>query len=362
MKIEEFAQADFLRAPWPTLVDGTSIPSVLPQAARCSSKCPMQKECAGNTSIGEYTCRHGMSYMVGIANEQVLTVYGIRTDQNSVKLSSQNRSWYSGRRLDSASVLRWLDRATEFEGVFRRSLADAQTGLLDVLHDPVRLAKQINTIANRMARSGAPDNVPLSRIIENAPPDMKTLVKASEMLSDSFGLLTIYMNPPAATFGRQIATNLHGLVTKIVAILRTIDDGPMSGWRDIRVTGSCLKNVMIHESFKLIPFALLTNAIKYSPPGKPIFVSINDVASGGVEVAVTSTGPYIEPTERANIFNKNFRGRWASTYEGRGVGLYLADIVAKAHHTTIEVVSTDLRERVREVPMATNRFSLRVVS
>jgi light-regulated signal transduction histidine kinase (bacteriophytochrome) len=241
-------------------------------------------------------------------------------------------------------------------------LADAQTGLLDVLHDPVRLAKQITTIANNMARAGAPADLPLNRVIENAPPDLKTLVKASEMLSDSFSLLTIYMNPEAATYGRQTATNLHGLTTKIVSILRTNEDPIPQGWLDIRITGSCLKNVTIYESFKLIPFALLTNAIKYSPPGRPIVVAINDVSTGGVEVSVTSTGPLIEFAERDKIFQKNFRGKWASTYEGRGVGLYLADIVAKAHRTKIDVVSTDLRERVREIPIATNRFSVRVVS
>jgi len=362
VKIEEFAKSEFLLAPWPTLVDGTLIPSALQEGVRCATKCPMRKECVNTIADGEYTCPHGMSYVVGRANGQTLTVYGIRTDQNSTKISTQNRAWYSGRRLETASVQRWLRRASAFEGVFHKTLADAQTGLLDVLHDPVRLAKQITTIANNMARAGAPADMSLSRVIENAPQDMKTLVKASEMLSDSFSLLTIYLNPEAASYGRQTATNLHGLTTKIVAILRTNDDGQLQGGLDIRITGSCLKNVTIYESFKLIPFALLTNAIKYSPRGRPILVGINDIPTGGVEVFVTSTGPLIESEEREKIFQKNFRGKWASNYEGRGVGLYLADIVAKAHRTKIEVASTDLRERVRDIPHATNRFSVRVVS
>lgn len=360
MKIEDFARAEFLVPPWPTLIDGNPVPSLLTESNRCLTRCPHAKKCSNDLIDGEHTCQHGMSYVVGRINGQRITVYGVRTDNNTTSLSPHNRAWYKGRRLELERIQQWMNRGPAFEGAFIQALANAQTGLLDVLHDPIRLAKQITTIANKLARASAP-GLSSVRSIEEAPTDVKTLVKASEMLSESFGFLTIYMNPEAATYGRQTATNLHGLTTKIAAILRTNDEGSSRSGPDLRVSGSCLKNVAIYESFKLIPFALISNAIKYSPD-KPILITINDVATGGVEISVASTGPLIEPDERDRIFQKNFRGRWASSFEGRGVGLYLADIVAKAHATRIEVASTDLRRKAGDVPLATNRFAVRVVS
>lgn len=363
MKLDDFVRTEFLLTPWPTLIDGRPAgSSATGESSRCRSRCPLTKDCSKELIEGEHTCLHGMSYFVNYADGERVTAYGLRGSSNSTKLSSHNKDWYRGCRVDSDKVALWFSSATKFLQAYRNSLADAQSGLLDVLHDPIRLAKQITTISNRMAKECAPTDTPLSRAIDTAPPDIKTLVKASELLSDSFTLLTIYMNPEAATYGRQVSTNLHGLATKLAAVLRTSDEGFTSSWQDIRVGGSCLKNVAIYESFKIIPFSLITNAIKYSPAGKQILVTVDDMSTGGVEMSVSSVGPLIEKEELARIFEKNFRGKWASGYEGRGVGLYLADVVARAHKTTIRVTSTAILQRIGEVPLANNRFSVRVMS
>lgn len=77
--------------------------------------------------------------------------------------------------------------------------------------------------------------------------------------------------------------------------------------------------------FELIPYVLIQNAIKYSPPGMEIDVllSKDDEFS---HLLVTSCGPKIADDERSRIFERGYRGVEAvdSGETGTGLGLYAA--------------------------------------
>ena len=75
---------------------------------------------------------------------------------------------------------------------------------------------------------------------------------------------------------------------------------------------------------------LISNAIKYSAPGSPIDVGIED---GGdhVRIVVSDAGIGIPDKDRAHLFERYFRGSNVSDIAGTGVGLYLVDMVAKLH-------------------------------
>jgi len=228
--------------------------------------------------------------------------------------------------------------------------------MLDPLHDPMRLAKQVNTIANRLVQLHS-NGASFEQQLDNSPFELKTLVKASDLLSDSFDLLAIYFNPDAATFGRKSAISAHGLVTKLIAIFRIDDGGITRSSARIFLTGTCYRNIFAHESFKLIPFALLSNAVKYSLQGN-IEVVLND-RQQHVELSVTSVGPPIDDDEKVHIFEKRGRGRWAEKLvDGRGVGLYLAQLIAQAHGAHIGVRSNRTGAALDGMPLARNTFSL----
>lgn len=230
--------------------------------------------------------------------------------------------------------------------------------MLDPLHDPIRLSKQVNTIANRLVQIHS-NGATFDQKISNASVELKTLVKASDLLSDSFDLLAIYFNPNAATFGRRGAISPHGLITKLIAIFRIDDGGVTRSSAKIFMNGSCYRNIFVFESFKLIPFALLSNAVKYSLQGN-IEVVVDD-RRGHVEFAVTSVGPPIDDDEKNKIFQRRGRGRWAEKLvDGRGVGLYLAEQIARAHGTTIAVTSTRTGVMLDGIPIARNTFTLQL--
>ncbi|HWB22085.1 MAG TPA: HAMP domain-containing sensor histidine kinase [Gaiellaceae bacterium] len=77
---------------------------------------------------------------------------------------------------------------------------------------------------------------------------------------------------------------------------------------------------------------LLDNAVKWSPAGKPIEVS---VSSG--TVCVRDHGPGIDPEDLPHVFDRFYRATAARTLPGSGLGLAIVKQVAEAHGGTITV-------------------------
>jgi signal transduction histidine kinase len=82
---------------------------------------------------------------------------------------------------------------------------------------------------------------------------------------------------------------------------------------------------------------LLTNALKYAA-GNPVQVSV-DTAGEQVVITVQDHGPGIAPEKAAKIFEPFERGEKISA-SGLGLGLYIAQQIARSHGGTIRVRST----------------------
>lgn len=93
----------------------------------------------------------------------------------------------------------------------------------------------------------------------------------------------------------------------------------------IRKEGSSFGEASGPNVFEIVPYALIDNAIKYSPRNNDITVKF-DEGNGRLRVLVTSVGPLIESDERLEIFKRGGRGRYArkTGSPGSGVGLFLA--------------------------------------
>lgn len=79
------------------------------------------------------------------------------------------------------------------------------------------------------------------------------------------------------------------------------------------------------DAFEIIPYLLIDNAIKYSPPNSCIDVSCNDQGET-VKIEITSIGPHISDDEVSKVFEKSYRSLAArkSQKSGTGTGLFLA--------------------------------------
>ena len=85
---------------------------------------------------------------------------------------------------------------------------------------------------------------------------------------------------------------------------------------------------------------LLDNAIKYTPHGGKVTLSITAEAAGA-KVKITDTGVGIDEKDIHRIFDRFYRGDKSRSTAGSGLGLSLALAIVRAHGGDITVKTTD---------------------
>src|SRR5580658_7044343 len=81
---------------------------------------------------------------------------------------------------------------------------------------------------------------------------------------------------------------------------------------------------------------LIDNALKYAPEGGTIEVLVRR-RGAGAEIAVADNGPGIAEAEKAKVVERFYRGDASRGTPGSGLGLSMAQAVAKLHGSTLEL-------------------------
>jgi len=85
---------------------------------------------------------------------------------------------------------------------------------------------------------------------------------------------------------------------------------------------------------------VLDNAVKYTPPGGKVEVSVSEDEKPNVVVSVKDTGSGIPQSDLPRIFERFYRGDQSRSQAGTGLGLSLARAIARAHGGEISAVSS----------------------
>ncbi|WP_419930581.1 ATP-binding protein [Candidatus Poriferisodalis sp.] len=85
---------------------------------------------------------------------------------------------------------------------------------------------------------------------------------------------------------------------------------------------------------------LVDNAVKWSPPGEPIEVSVAGT-DREARVRVRDHGPGIPAELRETVFERFYRAPEARSQPGSGLGLSIVDYVARSHDGSASVIDTD---------------------
>jgi len=98
------------------------------------------------------------------------------------------------------------------------------------------------------------------------------------------------------------------------------------------------------DKFDQVLINLISNAIKYSPKGGRILVSLRDL-DDRIEISVQDEGIGMTREQSEKIFNKYYRVSDDSTsstlakIEGTGIGLYLTRAIVESHGGSIAIQS-----------------------
>lgn len=106
----------------------------------------------------------------------------------------------------------------------------------------------------------------------------------------------------------------------------------------LQTSGEC---IVLGDAGRLERVAqnLISNAVKYSAPGKQVTVRV-EIKEQFVVLSVSDEGPGIREEDLQVIFQPFGRGRSADTFaEGVGMGLYIVKRIVEAHDGRIEVQS-----------------------
>ena len=85
---------------------------------------------------------------------------------------------------------------------------------------------------------------------------------------------------------------------------------------------------------------LIDNALKYTPSGGTVDISIKQTGNGKVDMCVTDNGIGISQEDLPHIFQRFYRCDPSRNQSGTGLGLSLAKAIANAHGGDITVKST----------------------
>ncbi|HEX3551078.1 MAG TPA: ATP-binding protein, partial [Candidatus Elarobacter sp.] len=158
-------------------------------------------------------------------------------------------------------------------------------------------------------------------------------MRLASLATDTLALSRLEDNELALTLGDVDLVALIRDVVRVFSVTRPIDLRAMGGVSAVYGDAARLRQVVEN---------LVGNAIKYSPCGEPVEVSLRP-RQNGVELTVRDRGIGIPEKERSKLFGRFARASNARALGigGTGFGLYLAKTIIDLHGGTIDVESVD---------------------
>ena len=170
----------------------------------------------------------------------------------------------------------------------------------------------------------------------------------SSLISIRLNSYDFHVNPNALASGNKIQIPIFRKFEKTKHCLQ-VECGRRKV--QIKLDGQSFHSINGYDVFELLPFVLLENAIKYSPPEQAITVSFIE-ENHHLEVIINSIGPTLSEDEQKHLFEADFRGANAKkTCDGSGTGLHFAKLVCDLHSVGISARSQQQEKfRIKGVP------------
>ncbi|HEY0606214.1 MAG TPA: PAS domain-containing protein [Herpetosiphonaceae bacterium] len=127
------------------------------------------------------------------------------------------------------------------------------------------------------------------------------------------------LNPQPTDMGqlvREIVDSMQAMTTQHVL--------------ELAISGDTQANVDALR-FEQVMTNLITNAIKYSPYGGPVWIAVERCAPAMLRISVTDRGIGIAPEHRGRIFERFYQAHGSGYFGGMGLGLSISQAIVEAH-------------------------------
>ncbi len=325
-------------------VDGTLFQLPPFCKSRCNSaKCKKHYEKLKESDSGSYCCPYGLSSYVFVSKERHYIYTGLRIkgvyNKEKSKIADSNEYIYNPAICEHVcATIAQEDVATLLE---KRKLEMKLEAIRDLLHETRSLNGQIkNSIDTLWDSYSDSDEVSIdnNKLIET----LKNVHVSSFMISNRFSYFDSVINP-ALSIGGPYQAVIFKKFDKMRRLLR----GYLHKNVKINVNSPIQSDYKynIFPTFEILLFILLENAIKYSPNGKQVDVTFEELANV-LDVTIKSVGPYCDDNEIFHLCEKGFRGENAriSQSVGQGFGLNFAQKICQDHHVSLSFSSTYLNK------------------
>ncbi len=161
----------------------------------------------------------------------------------------------------------------------------------------------------------------------------------SRLISIRLNTFDFGLNPDLISNSAKRPTRVFKKIEKVAHCLKIeTDERNVSIYLD----GNSYNSIEANDVFELLPFLLLENAVKYTPPNETISVKFVE-SENDLIVRFKNLGPRPEKGEIHRLTEKNIRSCHNKVKQetGYGLGLYLASFIAEINGISFELKIED---------------------
>lgn len=172
--------------------------------------------------------------------------------------------------------------------------------------------------------------------------DQNTALKPSLLQTDSSLILTSL--PPSTSSFLLPGTDLLPLDLKHILLPILENSKTLAETKEIRFLSDIPKDIPLikgnEKALQEVVINLLDNALKYTPKGGTVQLSLQSENNHHINLIIQDTGYGIPPEDQINLFQRHFRGKQAKgNIPGTGLGLAIVKELMEQMSATIECIS-----------------------
>lgn len=298
---------------------------------------------------GEFICPFGFSTFVTpscITNKKIyssLLIQG-KYDKKKIKQHKEQKNKFFEEELIR---LVGICEADQRKLTTLESSTITETSLIrGILHEVRRLSREIESQRDELISHYLAGNVKATAIIEN-------IYATTQLISKRIDSYELFKNPSAITRAFQPNINIYRKFDKARFV---IDTQSIKRNIPIHFVGECHLAIEGYEIFDLLPYIFFDNAVKYTRPGMEVTVKFNPEDR---LVEISNIGPMVKKEEINHIFNNSIRGEFCKSFEGSGLGLFMAKQIADLHKINCWAESSEaIVFHINEIPYSEFKIHL----